>query len=250
LPFPFPFPPPGAPPPVVVVPPPPFVPVPLPPPPLPVPPPPPVLVPVPPPFVPVPPPPDEVGGTVVVVVGGIVVVVRAPNPATVLVGVGDPPDGVEMDTSATEALDPAAPVVCAAPAEPALPVKLGAGVLAGGALCDGVGVKVGTGAGAGASAEISGWSTGPGPTISPPTTDPAAATAATDAMNGLRGKNPGRMRRTADATTGLPICFGTGCPKLRDLNTSSRLAGSSGIAGPGVDPSIFLHQVSSKWRGR
>ena len=229
---------------------------------------PPLLVVVPPPLVPVPPPVDDPFGTVVVVVGGVVVTVTepvpdvpVPVPATVLAGALV--DGAPVETTARTALDdPALPVappaVWATGVEKLLAtvplVGAGAAGAAGGGDDAGAGVKFGTSSGPGPDdcAEINGWMIGPGPTTSPATTEPAAAQAATDAMNGFRGKNPGRTRRTTAAAAGIAAAaaLGSGRPKLRDLKTSSRLASSSGLAASGVNPSIFLHQKLSNWRGR
>ncbi len=64
---------------------------------------------------------------------------------------------------------------------------------------------------------------GPGPIVTPATTDNAAAAAAPDAMRRLRTKNALGDARTAGATARAEGA-GRGRPNVRDAKTSSKVA--------------------------
>jgi hypothetical protein len=72
-------------------------------------------------------------------------------------------------------------------------------------------------------AESTLWATGPAPTVSPATTESPAAATAPDATRRLRTK------KSFDAVIGAgviarPGALGSGCPKERDVKTSSKVA--------------------------
>jgi hypothetical protein len=193
------------------------------------------------------------GGVVVVVVGGAVVVV-VPLPATALVGAAEGAGEATVTTARTAPVDPVGSL--ARPAVPAdeLDVPVGAaGTLAWDGTCAGVGKNLGTSPGPGPenSAEMRGWMIGPGPTTRPATTVAAAATAAAEAMKGLRGRKPGRTDPITAAVTGTAAAatLASGFPKFRDSKTSSSVASPSTLAGSGFVPSIVPPPGVVNWRG-
>jgi hypothetical protein len=88
-------------------------------------------------------------------------------------------------------------------------------------------------------AESTLWAIGPAPILRPATTDSAAATTAPDATRRLRTK------KSFDAvigsgTTARRGALGRGCPKERDVKTSSKVALSFASAHSGFVPPMFL----------
>jgi hypothetical protein len=76
--------------------------------------------------------------------------------------------------------------------------------------------------------------------LSPATTDSAAAAAAPDATRRLRTKKSFDAKTGSGATT-LRGALGSGCPKARDVKTSSKVASPFASAHSGFDAPMFLH---------
>ena len=228
----------------------------------------PVLLVPPPPTGAAPPEADETGMVVVVEVG-IVVVVVGVDVVVVVVGVGvppvvtgepvattlkvalgadPPPRGDEMLTTTASAEDCRIPAGAwfvpldgaFAATAPRLAEPVGTTAPPPGTV---VGVVPGFGT-AGPRADRICWPIGPSPMLTPATIDSAAATTAPDAMRRLRTKYSfeaavgGGGWTTSRVTSGAA---GSGCPNVRDVKTSSKVAWSLASARSGFDPPMILH---------